>query len=222
MIEFDKGQHMAMIQLSLEGVSVKLNLDMKDIKSEPLLQGTRLGSIPKKSLKLFLEYADHRFRLDPKSPVPWKEQFCRFLGKECEAFLGAARTMTPAQLKELVKGVREANMSLVKAAGVMPDDYKRALQAVSFSYHDGFNHFTRDDDFIAVRCGNKIVSIIALPGNDHNEAKKFLKMGGDRILEPQNVAKLRKAVAAARRMKMSELLNRKSVVKREGLTITKQ
>lgn len=222
MIEFDNGQHMAMVQLSLNGVSVNVNLDLRNIKSEALLKDSRLGELDSKRLKALLEYVDHGFKLDPKSSVPWKEQFCRKLAKECDALLSLPVMLTPEQLKALRKGVNEVNLSLVNAAKKLPDDYKAAVKLTAM-YHDGFNHLTRDDDFIALRAGNRVVSIIPLQGNDYNELKKFLKAGGDRVLDPENVVKFKKAVAEVKRQNTQELLNRK--VERKpwsGLKITRE
>lgn len=222
MIEFDNGQHMAMVQLSLNGVSVNLNLDLRNIKSEALLKDSRLGELDPRRLKALLEYVDHGFRLDPKSAVPWKEQFCRKLLKECDTLLRLPVTLTPEQLEALRKEVNGVNLSLVNAAKKLPDDYRAAVKLTAV-YHDGFNHLTRDDDFIALRAGGRIVSIIPLPGNDFNELKKFLKAGGDRVLSPENVAKFKEAVAEAKRQNTMELLNRK--VERKpfsGLKITRE
>lgn len=221
MIEFDNGQHMAMVQLSLNGVSVNLNLDLRNIKSEALLKDSRLGELDPKRLKALLEYVDYGFKLDPKSAVPWKEQFCRKLAKECDALLSLPVTLTPEQLKALRKGVTDVNMSLVNAAKKLPDDYKAAVK-ITAMYHDGFNHLTRDDDFIALRAGGRIVSIIPLQGNDYNELKKFLKMGGDRVLSPENVDRFLRSVAEAKRLKTQDLLSRKVERKPSfGLKITR-
>lgn len=202
MIEFDKGQRMAMIQLSLMGTSVNLNLDMRNIKSEPLLKDSRLNELTMTNLKGLLEYVDHHFKVDPKSALPWKEQYCMALAKECEKLLKAIKTLSPQHFEELSAlvddKVLQVRSDLLKAAKVRPEMY---APAVSYQYHDGFNHMTRDDDFIAVRRGNKVIGIIALPGNDYNEVKKFLKAGGDKCLSAQNVEAFKQAV---RKVKQSQ------------------
>lgn len=87
MIEFDKGRHAAVVELSLNGISMNMRLDLDDVRSEPLLRDSRVGELSPQRLKALLEYVDHGFRVDPRSPLPWKEQFCRKLVKECEALM---------------------------------------------------------------------------------------------------------------------------------------
>ena len=207
MIEFDKGLRTAVIKLSLNGVYLNLNLSLGDIRSEALLQDSRLGELGPKRLKALLEYVDHRFEVDPRSPIPWKEQFCRALAKECDALLSLPVKLTPEQLREVRRAVRETNVSLERAAQAAPGALGLALE---FQYHDGFNHLTRDDDFIAVRRGGRIVGVIALPGNDYNEVKKFLMAGGDRVLDPTNVECFRAALRHARKMDALRLTGRVS------------
>jgi hypothetical protein len=207
MIEFDRGQHLAVIHLSLAGVSMPVSLDLRDIRSEPLLRDSRLGELSPKRLKALLEYVDHGFRLDPKSPVPWKEQFCSALSKACSDLLSAPVRLTADQVAQLPALVRAANLSVPKALGV-PDPAKAFDMAVSYDYHDGFRHMTRDDDFIAVRRGGRIVGIIALPGNDWNDLINFLKDGGHKLVDPENLDQFRKAYSAARKAHTLDLLSR--------------
>ena len=114
--------------------------------------------------------------------------------------------------EKIDKAISKLKTSLVLDAGVWPKDYKQAL-AYIYEYHDGFNHLTRDDDFLAVRCGDHVVEKIYLPGNDLNDLKAFLKAGGDRVLSLENVAKFRKAAFAARKAKViKDLLSKKQNV----------
>lgn len=207
MIEFDKGQHMAMVQLSLMGVSVNVHLDLKNIKSEALLKDSRLDRLSSKRLKALLEYSDHTFKIDPKSSVPWKEQFLRKLSRDCDMILSLPVTLSTADIAQLRKSMKETNLSLVKAAKALPDDFKKA-QKLSFQYHDGFHHLTRDDDFFAVRQGNRIVSIIPLPGNDFNEVKRFLEAGSRRVLSEQNIGLFRFVVKEVHRLDTKSLLEK--------------
>lgn len=205
MIEFDKGQHMAMIQLSLMGVSLNLNLDLDNLRNEPLLKDSRVVGLSPKRLKALLEYVDHVFKVDPKSVLPWKDQFLKRLDRECEALLSLPVKLSPEQLADVRRYVKETNAGLEKALAAAPGSIGLALE---FQYHDGFNHLTRDDDFIAVRCGGRIVSIIPLPGNDYNEVKTFLKAGGDRVLDPANVEAFRRALIHARKMDARRLVRK--------------
>ena len=217
MIEFDRGQHMAVIHLSLAGVSMPVSLDLRDIRSEPLLRDSRLGELSPKRLKALLEYVDHGFRLDPKSPVPWKEQFCSALSKACSDLLSASVRLTPDQLAKLPALVRAANLSIPKALRV-PDPAGAFDLAVSYDYHDGFRHMTRDDDFIAVRRGGKIIGIIALPGNDWNDLINFLKDGGDKLVERENLDQFRKVYSAARKAHTMKVLSRPAERRRRPFT----
>lgn len=207
MIEFDKGQHMAMIQLSLVGVSVNVHLDLKNIKSEFLLRDSRLDKLSPKRLKALLEYSDHTFKLDPKSPVPWKEQFCRKLSRDCDMLLSLPVLLTAAEIAQLRQSIKQTHLSLINVAKVLPDDFKKA-QKLSYYYFDGFHHLTRDDDFLAVRKGNQIVSIIPLPGNDFNELKKFLEAGGKKVLEQDNIQLFKSAVKEVHKLDTQLLLEK--------------
>jgi hypothetical protein len=111
--------------------------------------------------------------------------------------------LTPEEIRELKVDVRRANRELAVKAGVDPAVFR---QAVSYQYHDGFHHLTRDDDFIAVRCGNRIVGIIALPGNDRNEVKRFLKAARGRMFEPSNLADVKRAVREVKKSRMARAL----------------
>lgn len=198
-----------MIHLSLGGSTMRnWNVDLRNIGSEPLLKGSRVGELDPKRLKALLEYVVHGMKVDMSSPGTWKAQLCRKFAKECDALLSRPVTLTLEQLTQIRKEVNGVNLSLVNAAKKLPDDYRAAVKLTAV-YHDGFNHLTRDDDFIALRAGGRIVSIIPLQGNDYNELKKFLKMGGDRVLSPENVDRFLRSVAEAKRQNTMELLNRK-------------
>ena len=67
----------AVIRLSLMGVDQDIRLDLRNIGNEPLLKGTGLDMLSYKRLYAFLEYADHKFRIDARNPLPWKEQVIR-------------------------------------------------------------------------------------------------------------------------------------------------
>lgn len=203
MVTFDRGRRHALVQLSLMGVSMSVRLDLKDILSEPLLRDSRLGELDPKRLKALVEYVDHRFKLDRRSSLPWKEQFCRALVKECGDLLSLPVKLTPEEIRELKVDVRRTNRELAAAAKVEPDKFRKAL---TYQYHDGFHHLTRDDDFIAVRCGDRIVGIIALPGNDRNEVKRFIRAARGRMFEPRNLADVRRAVREVRKSEMARAL----------------
>ena len=217
MIEIDKGQHIAMIQLSLMGVSVNVHIDMNNIRKEHLLQNSRLSELSPKRLVSLLEFTDHTFKVDPKSVVPWRDQFLMRLSKNCDELLSLPKTLSVAEMDYIRKTVKDSNMSLAKAAKVVPEMVHKA-QKISYQYHDGFNHLTRDDDFIAVRAGRRIVGMIPLPGNDFNELKKFLKLGGDRVLEPENVAKFLKAVKEVKRNEAMQVIE-KHVSKKSSFSL---
>ena len=132
MIEFDNGLQTATIKLSLDGVYLNLNLNLADIRSEAMLRDSRLGELGPKRLKALLEYVDHGFKVDPKSPLPWKEQFCRALAKECDALLSLPVKLTPEQLREVRRAVRETNVSLERAAQAAPGALGLALESSPF------------------------------------------------------------------------------------------
>lgn len=210
MIEFDSGRHLAMIKLSLMGVSVNMNLDLRKAREEPLLVKAGLAGLPEGRLKALLEYTDHRFKVDPRSPLPWKEQFFLALGRDAEVLRKAVLKLTPAELKELRRVIKDTHGTLEKAIGAVAGSGVMDL-ALKYQYHDGFHHLTRDDDFFAVRCGNRIVGIIPLKGNDRNELLKFLKAGADAVLDPTNVESFRKCVRHAKKLDAAQLVREVTV-----------
>ena len=210
MIEFDNGQHMAMIQLSLQGVSVNVDIDLHRVKENPFLMKAGLGDLSPKRLKALLEYTDHRFKLDPKSPVPWKEQFYLALARDAAALRKEVMKLTPDQVKEVRRILKDTHGALEKAIGAVAGSGVLE-KALTYQYHDGFHHLTRDDDFIAVRRGGRLVSVIPLAGNDFNEVKKFLKAGADAVLDPHNVESFRKCVRHAKKMDAAKLVKEATV-----------
>lgn len=215
MVTFDNGRHSATVRPAPATSAADLKLDLRAIGNEPLLSGSRIGELGEKRLKALIEYVDHGFRPDPASSLTWREQFCRALAGAGDSHLLRRTELTPGQLKEVRAAVRDINLSLAMAARAV-DPASAFRSAVTYQYHDGFNHLTRDDDFIAVRSGDRIVAIIALPGNDYNELKKFLKAGGDRVLSPENVQAFRRALAAAKKAEMAKMLRRTALPRPSG------
>jgi len=207
MINFNDGQQTATLKLSLEGVSLSSNIDLRILANDPVLKDSRIRELTPKQLKSLLEYVDHRFKVDPRSALPWRDQFLRSLAKECEAFLKLPVKLTPERMAEIRKAVKDVNVSLERAIGAKSGEFGDALQ---YQYHDGFRHLTRDDDFIAVRRGGQIVSIIMLRGNDENDIINFLKYAKGKILNPDNIDAFRESLFNARKMKALELTNRKA------------
>ncbi len=197
MIEFDKGQHTARIILTTSGVSVNLNLDMNNIKAEPALRDSRLHELKPSQLKNLLEYVDNKFKVDFRSPLTWKEQFCRSLAKECDTFLKVGRTLTPEQRTELLRTAKQINADLAKVAKVSPEV---AAPVMSVQY-SGFNRMVMDDDFIAVRAGGRVVSMIPLRGNDYNEVKKYLSIAGEECLNSANIVDFKSVARKAIQVK---------------------
>lgn len=206
MVQFDESTSKATLKLSLGNVSVPVTIDLFDLSTEPVLGKSLLQRLDLRRRRAFLEYADACFKLDKLSPVPWRDQFCTFLAKESDRILSLPVKVSSAELRELMDYVRNVRRQLVADAGVHREEFGEAL---CYQYHDGFNHLTRDDDFFAVFCGNRIVSIIPLPGNDYNELKKFLMAGSDQVLSPENVVALHKAVMEMRKSKLAKLAKRR-------------
>lgn len=204
------------------GLIIPMTLNLKDMSNLPLPKGHSLDKLSERKLKELIAYAEHKFSYNSKSVVGIYDQFCRFLSTECDKLLNPVfrDSLTTEQMSELKGFIKDCHGQLERKACVFPGTVK---DAISFQYHDGFNHLTRDDDFIAVRCGDKIVSIIALPGNDFNDLKKFLLAGGEKVLSPENVVNFRKAVRLMKRDKAFELAQRRTKkVFSSGLSLFKK
>ena len=207
----------AVIRLSLMGVDQDIRLDLRNIGNEPLLKGTGLDTLSLKRLYAFLEYADHKFRVDARNPLPWKEQFLGAFVAMWRALGTKACCVTAVELAALRKGVFVTNQALALQGGA--EGVKEFRETLSYQYHDGFDHMTRDDDFFAVRCGNRIVEIIPLPGNDYNELKSFIRNASRRILERENIERFRAACCEMRKSRAAKLANREVKKQRKGLSV---
>ena len=221
MVTFDNSRNVE-VRMSFRGVSSVFRANLMTLGNDPLMKGSGIGDLSPTKLRALLEYTDHRFRVDPKSPLRWEEQFKKSLSKDCRDLLLAKVLMTPEELRTLMACVHGMNAKMAIEAGAR-DIAHKVEEVIDYQYHDGFNHMTRDDDFIAVRRGGRVVSIIALPGNDFNEMKKFLKAGGDLMLTPENIEGFRKYMHDYKKAKAYALANMK--VEREvkvGISLTRK
>lgn len=207
MIEIDGGQHLALIQLSPGGVSVNINLNLNNLAGEmAFIKGNQLSKLDPKRFRALLRYTDHTFVPDMKSGIPWKEQFLRKLSANCDLIL-TAKKLSSGEMEDLAKTLSDTNKQFMAKAKVLPDEFAAARQ-VSWQYHDGFRHLTRDDDFFIVRKGKDIVGMIPLAGNDYNELKKFLTENGDHMMQPENFVEFKKALMEAKRQGIENVLKK--------------
>ena len=200
MLEFDNDQHMAVVMISMMNTTVKMPLDLKNIRSQGLLKNSHLDRLSDAELKALLQSVHKSFVFDPKAGGSVQEQFLKALSKACDNYLCLAVTLDPVERAELLKQVKDINAELLQRAGAKPQEFRQALTSV---YNPGVHHLTMDDDFIEIRRDGKVVEVIGLPGNDRNDLKNFLRYaGGERCLSQQNGNSLKDAINTLRKTLM--------------------
>lgn len=181
----------AVVRLSLAGVVHEFRLSFESCR-ERLFREFGLRGISDVRFRRSLERLGSSFALDPRSVLPWEEQFLQLL----RADLAADYPLSVSLRYSLESEVHRVDDAFARACG--QSDRKVSEELVSV-YCGGVNRLTMDDDYIAVCRGGQVVERIALEGNDENELKNFLRQGGDIVLSPENVHEYREAVRMARK-----------------------
>lgn len=203
MVEFDERTQVAKLSLEFQGVAVPFRISLGDVRQDPLLRGSGLDRLSPERYKALLEYCGCNFKPNWKSFFTIQEQFCKYLASQCDILLDRRPSIRSSEFAEIKQDVDNTNFVLLRKAGVKPEEFREAM---SYQYFAGVHHMTRDDDFIAVRKGGKVVSIIPLAGNDYNEVKRFITEGREDVLSVRNIGDLKDCVRKVRQQKAADLV----------------
>ena len=111
-----------------------------------------------------------------------------------------SKVATPEELQTLKINAKMLQYELCKKAGITPKEFSEAL---SVGYCGGVDNMFCTDDFLTIRQGNKIVSVVNLPGNDYVELKEYFDSRSIQILSAENISALKESI---RQMKLESAL----------------
>lgn len=177
--------------------------------------GHGIDKLSNAQLRGLIVRASMNFKANPDLNVSYESRFARCLVRECDQFRNAQRLLSPVQVAEFRKIVEDTNMSICDAAKVSREHFEPCVT----SEYSGFNNLTMDDDFICLKKGGLVVSVIALPGNDYNLIKNYLREAGDKCLSATNIDDFRLCLKRYRQDKALKLCENKGISKKRALSL---
>ena len=217
MVEFDEMGLIAMLSLSFSGVRRDERLDLRALVRDPALGPAGFGLLFMQQRRDLLRRVSKDFRVDPRSPLSWREQFVRACADECVRTLKLLamrpQFLSREQMDDVIAGVLSVNKALAEKAG---HDQRTLDQVLSTEYNAGFNHLYMDDDFIAVSRGGVVVEKIMLQGNDHNALKEFIREAQALVLSDGNINDFRQSAKVMRMAQAYSKVNKESLSRSSG------
>ena len=207
-VKFDDNKRILTVTLKTNDVAQKFTLSYDDMKRglvQPLIS-SRAHRLTYKEFKKVSNEIAIRFKVDPKSKLPWSEQFCLVLGHVAGVLHPQNRILSSDEKMLIKMNVRNLNQSLCDSAVVGRSDFSEAITA---GYCGGVDSMFCTDDYITIRKGNTIIARVGLSGNDYTELKEFYDRGVERILSRENIANLAEAVRQMKMDKAMELAGKK-------------
>lgn len=203
-VKFDDKKHQVTVTFNVNSVRQNMVLDYEKIRKglDPSFVRSRVHRLSYDEFKYVSSELAKRFRVDPKISLSWAQQYALVFGKVADVMhpVNQSMVISAEQLHALKVDVKMLQNELCKKAGITPKEFSEAL---SVGYCGGVDNLFCTDDFLTIRQGNKIVSIVNLPGNDYIELKEYFTNRSRQILSEDNIMALRESI---RQMKLDSAL----------------